>query len=83
MFSRFTSVLSSRFMLVFMILMLAAPAFAQSTLNVDTAVFIEGINSWLATAMPIAAIGVGISGAFALAGYVGNMIVKAFRGGGS
>lgn len=85
MFDSFKSKMSSRYMLVFMILMmLAVPAMAQeSTLTVDTGVFIDGINSWLGTAMPIAAIGVGISGAFALAGYVGGMIVKAFRGGGS
>lgn len=83
MFSRFKQYLTSRYLLVLSVLMLAAPALAQSSLEVNTDVFIDGINSWLATAMPIAAIGVGISGAFALAGYVGNMIVKAFRGGGS
>jgi hypothetical protein len=69
------------FLIVSVFLLAVMPAAAQSTLNVDTGVFIDNINAWLGTAMPIAAIGVGIAGAFALANYVGGMIVKAFKGG--
>lgn len=54
---------------------------AQSTtIEFDPDIFIAAINQWLPMSMSIQAIGVGIAGAFALAGVVGLMIVNAFRG---
>ncbi|MEO1442446.1 MAG: hypothetical protein AAFV33_18745 [Chloroflexota bacterium] len=54
---------------------------AQSdTINIDTGVFISEINNWLPLAITIAAIGVGVSGAFALALFVGRLLVNAFNG---
>lgn len=59
----------------------AVPSFAQSaTLEIDSDVFINSINLWLGMAISIVAIGVGIAGAFALARYVGQMILSAFSG---
>lgn len=63
----------------------AIPAFAQTTptISIDTDQFMSAINTWLPMAVQIAAIGVGISAAFALATFVGNMITNAFSGRGS
>ncbi len=62
-------------------LVLAVPTFAQSdTITVDTGVFISQINTWLPMALTITAIGVGIAGAFALAMFVGKMLLNAFNG---
>jgi hypothetical protein len=62
-------------------LMSALPAMAQSdTITVDTGAFISEINNWFPMAVSIAAIGVGIAGAFALARFVGRMILDAFNG---
>lgn len=71
-----------RYALLLLVMAIAvAPIFAQSdTITVDTGMFIGAINNWLGMAMSIIAIGVGISGAFALAVFVGNMIVGALRG---
>lgn len=66
---------------VAVMLVLAFPAFAQSstTIDVDEGSFIAGINTWLPMAIGIAVIGVGIRGAFALAEYVGDMFINAFK----
>ena len=72
-----------KIVLVFGVLMaLAVPAMAQATdtISIDTGSFIAGINTWLPMAVSIIVIGVGIAGAFALAEFVGNMIIGAFRG---
>jgi len=62
-------------------LVLAVPTFAQSdTISVDTGVFISQINAWLPMALTVVAIGVGIAGAFALALFVGRMLLNAFNG---
>jgi hypothetical protein len=53
---------------------------AQETIIVDTDSFITAINDWLVIALPIVAIGVGISGAFAIALFIGRMIITAFEG---
>ena len=69
------------FMALVSVLAMAVPAFAQSdTLSVDTSIFISAINDWLGMSLGIVAIGVGISGAFALATFVGALIVNALRG---
>lgn len=61
------------------ILIMAMPSFAQSvSLNVNTDDFINAINQWMTLAVGIIVIGVGIRGAFALANYVGDMIINAF-----
>ena len=63
------------------VLVSAVPAFAQSdTISIDTGVFISQINNWLGMAIGVIAIGVGIAGAFALAQFVGSMIINAFNG---
>lgn len=62
-------------------LVLVSPIMAQSdTISIDTGTFITEINNWIGVAIAIVAIGVGISAAFALAQYVGNMFVSAFSG---
>ena len=62
-------------------LTVAGSGFAQSLdLEIDAADFISSINIWLALAVSVVVIGVGIRGAFALAKYVGDMIVNAFEG---
>jgi hypothetical protein len=59
---------------------LDAPLAASVTLDINTDDFITGINDWLVVALPIVAIGVGISGAFAIALFIGRMIINAFKG---
>lgn len=49
------------------------------TLDVSTDEFISAINQWLPLAISVVVIGVGISGAFALAQFVGSLITNAFR----
>jgi hypothetical protein len=60
----------------------AGIAGAQDTvsLDVETSAFIDAINQWLPLAISVVVIGVGISGAFALAQFVGDLITSAFRG---
>jgi predicted CDP-diglyceride synthetase/phosphatidate cytidylyltransferase len=48
-------------------------------LNIPTDVLFTSTNSWLTTFAPIAAIGIGITIALAVLGYLGKMIVSAFR----
>ncbi len=77
--------LRSRLFLVYAALMAtlvaAVPTFAQSdTLTVDTGAFIAAINDWFPMAVSIITIGVGIAGAFALARFVGRMILDALSG---
>lgn len=62
----------------------AKTAFAQSTpvaLEIPTDIIFTEANNWIATLAPVAAIGIGISIATAVLGYVGLMIIKGFRGG--
>ena len=66
----------------------ATAAFAQTAtpvptpvlLAIPTDVLFTSANNWIATFAPIAAIGIGISIAIAVLGYIGVMIVKGFRG---
>jgi hypothetical protein len=72
-------------MLVFSIMPAAAqtatpvPTSAPTVLNIPTDVLFTSTNSWLTTFAPIAAIGIGITIALAVLGYLGKMIVSAFR----
>lgn len=49
-------------------------------LEIPTDVIFSETNNWLATFAPIAAIGIGIAIALAVLGYLGKMIVGAFKG---
>jgi len=68
--------------LVFSMLAHSTVSFAQSAtpvpLNIPTGVIFEQTNNWMATFAPIAAIGIGISIALAVLGYLGKMIKSAF-----
>lgn len=71
-------------MLAILISMLAlsvVPAFAQTPvpLEIPTDVIFSETNNWLTTFAPIAAIGIGITIALAVLGYLGKMIVSAFK----
>lgn len=70
-------------LVVFALLVVSVASVAaqsSSTITIDTGAFILGINTWLPMAISIIVIGVGIAGAFALARFVGRMIVDAFDG---
>jgi len=49
---------------------------------VDTNAIFESTNTWIAVFIPIMAIGIGIAVALAILTFIGNQILKAFRGGG-
>lgn len=68
--------------LISMLALSVVPAFAQSTpvpLEIPTDVIFSETNNWLTTFAPIAAIGIGITIALAVLGYLGKMIVSAFK----
>lgn len=56
------------------------PTFAQTPvpLNIPTNVIFTETNNWMATFAPIAAIGIGITLALAILGYIGKLIKSAF-----
>jgi hypothetical protein len=62
----------------------ALPTLAQEStavpLEIPTGVIFSETNNWLETFAPIAAIGIGITIALAVLGYLGKMIVSAFKG---
>jgi len=58
-----------------------APAYAQTTLDFDLTPFFESLNIYLPIFIGLFAIVGGIAGAMALARYVINAIVSAFKGG--
>ena len=60
----------------------AGVTYAQTpvpNLQIPTTTIFNEANSWIQVFAPIAAIGIGISIAIAVLGYVGKMIVSAFR----
>lgn len=69
---------------VFVMVMMVAPAFAQTPvpITVDTNEIFTQTNNWIDVFTPIVAIGVGIAIALAILTFIGNQILKAFRGGG-
>jgi len=80
-FTGFRARLTAVWVVAVMAMAMAVPTFAQSdTITVDTGEFIQGINTWLPMAIDIVVIGVGIAGGFALAKFIGNMIIDAFNG---
>ena len=70
---------------VMMMVVMVAPAFAQTPVPivVDTNEIFTQTNSWIDVFTPIVAIGVGIAIALAILTFIGNQILKAFRGGGT
>jgi hypothetical protein len=72
------------FVLIVAVFALSVPAFAQTPVPivVDTNAIFTSVNSWIVTFVPIVAIGLGIAIALAILTFIGNQILKAFRGGG-
>lgn len=68
------------------VMFVSATAMAQAPtpvpIVVDTNAIFTQTNNWIAVFAPIVAIGVGISIALAILTFIGNQILKAFRGGG-
>lgn len=65
-----------------MMLAAAVPSFAQTPvpLNIPVNTIFSETNNWMQTFAPIAAIGIGITVALAVLGYLGKMISGAFKG---
>jgi hypothetical protein len=70
----------SRFIMIVMLFVMAVATQAQVTLSIPTDDIFTSINSWIVTFVPVVAIGIGISAALAILMFVGNVIVKAFKG---
>jgi hypothetical protein len=68
-----------------LMLVMANPTFAQTatpvpTITIPTNVIFSETNTWINTFAPISAIGIGITIALAVLGYLGKMIAGAFKG---
>lgn len=63
------------------ILSLASSAFAQSapTINIPVDDIFTQMNQWIQVIAPIFSVGIGISLAFAVLGFIGNVLIDAFR----
>lgn len=70
----------TRFIMVVMLFVMAVATQAQVTLDIPTDDIFTSINSWIVTFVPVVAIGIGIAAALAILGFVGNEIIKAFKG---
>lgn len=73
-----------RYLIIFAaILAISVPAFAQTPVPivVDTNAIFTQANSWITVFAPILAIGIGISIALAILTFIGQQILKAFKGG--
>ena len=70
------------FAAVFALLMIAGSAMAQTPVPivVDTNAIFTQTNNWIEVFAPIVAIGIGIAIALAILTFIGNQILKAFRG---
>jgi hypothetical protein len=64
---------------------MVAPAAAQTPvpLNIPVNEIFTQTNSWMTTFAPIVAIGIGIAVALAILAFLGNQIIRAFRGSGA
>jgi hypothetical protein len=58
-----------------------AHAQEEPSLDIDMAPIFEQTNYWTSQLFPILAIGIGITIAIALIGFIGASVTKAFRGG--
>lgn len=85
-FGRIAGNIAPLLVVAFVALAVLAPQFtalAQETpvpLDIPVNEVFTSTNSWMATFAPIAAIGIGIAVALAILGYLGKMIVSAFKG---
>lgn len=79
-------------LVVLMLLLVVGPAAAQTatpvpptaiptnaSIEIPTNVIFTETNTWIETFAPIAAIGIGITVALAVLGYLGKMIASAFK----
>lgn len=83
MLSNVTTMSKTQFRVLMVLLCLLSfsmTAFAQVTLEIPTDDIFQSINDWIVTFAPIIAIGIGIAAAIAILSFVGNEIIKAFRG---
>ena len=62
-----------------MLVVMAMPSFAQSSISFDANVLIAQVNIWVPIFLPILAIGIAISIAIALVEKVGSSILNAFK----
>lgn len=86
MLSNFKQMSKAKFRALLVLLFLLSvsmTALAQDpvTLDIPTDDIFTSINSWIVTFVPVVAIGIGIAAALAILGFVGNEIIKAFKGG--
>ena len=76
-----------------MMVLMVVPAFAQTSTPIPPTATLVAIvvptnqiftqtNSWITVFTPLVAIGIGIAIALTILTFVGNQILKAFRGGG-
>ena len=82
-------------LIVIMVLMTTSSAFAQTStpttvpptatpgLTVNTTVLFSQINTWVTSLDDIIFLGIAIAIAIALLTFIGNQILKAFKGGGA
>jgi hypothetical protein len=68
-----------------MAVVIVAPAAAQTPvpLNIPVNEIFTQTNSWMTTFAPVVAIGIGIAVALAILAFLGNQIIRAFRGSGA
>ena len=80
-FASLKSFVRVRYFMLLVLIFNAMSVFAQVQITVDTDPIFTETNSWITTFTPIVAIGIGISIALAVLTFIGNQVVKAFRGG--
>jgi hypothetical protein len=75
----------SVFVLIAVLVMMTAVSFAQTPvpIEIDTNALFTSANTWISSFIPIFALSIGIAIALAILGFLGNQIVKAFKGGGA
>lgn len=79
---KFTPMVLAAVMVAIFIVGQVAVTLAQTPvpLEIPTDVIFTEANNWITTFAPIAAIGIGITIALAVLGYIGKMIASAFKG---
>lgn len=82
-----TSRTSRIFTVMVALVAMTAVSFAQAATPVPLEIpvndIFESTNTWMSALGPVVGLGVGISVALAVLTFLGNQIVRAFRGGGS
>lgn len=84
-FSRHKSRLSTMLLTLAMLIVSVAPAFAQTPVPLEIPVdtLISNVNTWVVQLAPVIFFGTAIGIAIALLTFIGNVILKAFRGSGA